>query len=132
MVNFLVPRRHRSLIYKLLILIPILWLTLAFVMLNDKNHGAQINMADKGHENDAQKDAIEDVPQEMRAEGQRAAGGLIKAAEGQRRREQRRRRDQPRRSGMAAPRAENAVEDQHDQNREIALTAVQRRQIGAP
>lgn len=29
-----IPRRHRSLVYKLLILIPVAWLTIAFLMYN--------------------------------------------------------------------------------------------------
>ncbi len=32
----LIPRRHRSLFYKLLLLIPVLWITVAFLMYNEK------------------------------------------------------------------------------------------------
>lgn len=32
-----IPRRHRSLLYKLLILIPVAWLTIAFLMYNGNN-----------------------------------------------------------------------------------------------
>ena len=33
-----IPRRHRSLVYKLLILIPAAWLTIAFLMYNGNNN----------------------------------------------------------------------------------------------
>ena len=32
-----IPRRHRSLVYKLLILIPVAWLTIAFLLYNGNN-----------------------------------------------------------------------------------------------
>ena len=32
-----IPRRHRSLVYKLLILIPVAWLTIAFLFYNGNN-----------------------------------------------------------------------------------------------
>lgn len=33
----LIPRRHRSLVYKLLVIIPVVWITVALVMYNDKS-----------------------------------------------------------------------------------------------
>lgn len=32
----IIPRRHRSLVYKLLILIPVVWLTVAFLLYSDR------------------------------------------------------------------------------------------------
>lgn len=34
-----IPRRHRSLVYKLLILIPVAWLTIAFLYYNGRADG---------------------------------------------------------------------------------------------
>lgn len=35
----LIPRRHRSLIYKLLVLIPVVWITVALVIYTENNRG---------------------------------------------------------------------------------------------
>ena len=35
-----IPRRYRSLVYKLLILIPVVWLTIAFLVYSDRGGGA--------------------------------------------------------------------------------------------
>ena len=32
-----IPRRHRTLVYKLLVLIPVAWLTIAFLLYNGNN-----------------------------------------------------------------------------------------------
>lgn len=39
----LIPRRHRSTIYKLLVAIPLLWLTVALVLYNDRGSQQQHN-----------------------------------------------------------------------------------------
>lgn len=38
----LIPRRHRSLIYKLLVIIPVAWLTIALLMYNDRSSSASV------------------------------------------------------------------------------------------
>ena len=38
-----IPRRHRSLVYKLLILIPVAWLTIAFLYYNGRADGVAGN-----------------------------------------------------------------------------------------
>lgn len=44
-----IPRRHRSLIYKLFILIPVAWITIAFLMYNGNN--ATLNNSQQQAEN---------------------------------------------------------------------------------
>ncbi len=38
-----IPRRHRSLVYKLLVLVPLLWLTVALIMYNDSGGAGKSN-----------------------------------------------------------------------------------------
>ena len=45
-----IPRRHRSLVYKLLILIPIAWLTIAFLYYNGKEGGNALPNALQQHQ----------------------------------------------------------------------------------
>jgi polypeptide N-acetylgalactosaminyltransferase len=45
-----IPRRHRSLVYKLLVLIPVAWLTIAFLLYNGKEN-ALVNVNNNNNNN---------------------------------------------------------------------------------
>ena len=45
-----IPRRHRSLVYKLLILIPVAWLTIAFLYYNGRADGNALPNALQQHQ----------------------------------------------------------------------------------
>lgn len=45
-----IPRRHRSTVYKLLILIPVAWLTIAFLLYNGNNINNEQHPSAEEHE----------------------------------------------------------------------------------
>ena len=62
-----IPRRHRSLVYKLLILIPVAWLTIAFLYYNGSNN--QNAVALQQHQN----------PQQQPSESEEVVSGTTNA-----------------------------------------------------
>ncbi|XP_059086114.1 putative polypeptide N-acetylgalactosaminyltransferase 9 isoform X1 [Tigriopus californicus] len=66
----LIPRRHRSLIYKLLILIPVVWLTVAFLLYSDRG-----GTGDYHEEPAFLRGGRRDLNAHLRGSGPRGSGG---------------------------------------------------------